>query len=256
MGVKVVAPRGMPSSDTRGNSTKTGLRSKILALEYESAQCTERAEVWYDYYQPQGPAAFHLANECGLTQACSLTGVIGIGKPRSTSRRRPPVQAGSAARAKGGRAARKVNTNPEAAIAALATFGLGVRWVASCFRELIYEVQNQGSAWVRPEGSSSGVPAGPETAAVVEAAAPRGEGRINGAAGEPVGLTGCAAMAPLSASGREAEDLPYDPEGGLNDSAQVVVNQASDQAVDSGAGSVDGWPPRSGRHVSSYLTHF
>ena len=40
--------------------------------------------------------------------------------------------------------AQKVSTNAEAAIAGLATFGLGVHWVGSCFQELIQEVQNQG----------------------------------------------------------------------------------------------------------------
>ncbi len=63
-GRKSRGPQGEAKQRTRWNSTKTGLRSKILALEYESAQCTERSEVWYDYYQTQSPAAFHLANEC------------------------------------------------------------------------------------------------------------------------------------------------------------------------------------------------
>ncbi len=137
-------PQGEAKRHTRWNSTKTGLRSKILALEYQSAQCTERSEVWYDYYQTQSPAAFHLANECAhaslLSDRCHKYRKAEIDKQRAAARtgwerQREKEVVGLA---------QKVSTNSEAAIAALATFGLGVRWVASCFQELIQEVQNQG----------------------------------------------------------------------------------------------------------------
>src|ERR1700676_3197311 len=63
-GRKSRGPQGEAKRRSCRNSYKTGLRSTIVALEYESVQCKERSRLWYDYYQPQSPAAFHLANEC------------------------------------------------------------------------------------------------------------------------------------------------------------------------------------------------
>ena len=107
-------------------------------------------------------------------------------------------------------------------------------------------VDTAAPARVRPEGISSGVPAGPETAPGVEAEVPRGGGQTNGAASEPpLRLPTWATMVPLSASRRVLVDLPNDPEEGLNDPAQVVVNQKVLHGLGtSGSGrSSGGWGP-------------
>ena len=55
-----------------------------------SAQCTERSEVWYDYYQTQSPAAFHLANECAhaslLSDRCHRYRKAEIDKQKAAAR--------------------------------------------------------------------------------------------------------------------------------------------------------------------------
>ena len=142
-GRKSRGPQGEAKRACR-NSCKTGLRSRLLALEESYVQSNERSGLWYDYYQPQSPATFHLANECShvsiIVYRCNDYRQAEIDQQRAAARKDWVRQSEE----KVGRLAKQVDTNPAAAVAALGTFGFGVHWLGSCFQELIQEVQTQG----------------------------------------------------------------------------------------------------------------
>ena len=137
-------PQGEAKRRSCQNSYKTGLRSRTLALEYEHVECEKRSQFWYNYYQTQSPAAFHLANECAqatmLADRCHQYRQAEI--DRQTAAARKDWMRRREERVTG--LAQQVHTNPAAAIADLLTFGFGVAWLGTCFQELIQEAQSRG----------------------------------------------------------------------------------------------------------------
>ena len=72
----------------RSNALKHGLRADVLPIPGEDPTiAAARGDAWHSYYQPQSPAAHHLANECACAHLAS-------GPPRSVpgGRRRAPTQ--------------------------------------------------------------------------------------------------------------------------------------------------------------------
>jgi hypothetical protein len=129
---------------TRWNAFKAGLRSEILVFDHENPLWNQRLNQWYEYYQPQSPAACHLANECAqaslLADRCHEYRRSELAKQtalaRKTWMRAREDEVGSFVG--------KLTSDPAAAVSGLEKSGCGVRWLIICFNELIDEVETQG----------------------------------------------------------------------------------------------------------------
>ena len=143
-GRKSRGPQGEAKRRSCRNSYKTGLRSATLALEYEHVECEKRSQGWYNYYQVQSPAAFHLANECAhatlLADRCHDYRQAEIDRQTAFAR----IDWMRRREEKLDELAKQLKTNAADAIAGLEAFGLGVRWLGTRVQELIHEVQTQG----------------------------------------------------------------------------------------------------------------